>query len=306
MYVYFKKIVYIYSITSAKNMKTTTVIIVSGLSGAGKTVALHALEDCGYYCVDHLPADVLLPTLTSLQKKGVTEIAIGLDPWDKSFLSNVNEHWKTAEAQGFEIKLLLLTARQEVLQRRYSETRRTHPLAINGRSVTDAIAVETRILRRVPPGAFSIDTSDMSAAVLKDRVKEFMGLRYAQMAIVLETFGFKHNLPINTDLVFDVRCLPNPHYDPSLRTQSGLDQDVIDYFQQYSSVALMVDTITSYIKQWKSEYEKDHRSYLTIGIGCTGGQHRSVYVAESVKKLLLEQGIAAHVRHREMTRWKKH
>lgn len=287
------------------NTQTTTVVIVSGLSGAGKTVALHALEDCGYYCVDHLPADVLMPTLLSLKKKNVRHIAIGLDPWDKGFLNNVSQHWCSAEEQGFTIKLLLLTARQDVLQRRYSETRRSHPLAINNRSVADAIAVETRILRRVPPGAFSIDTSDMSAAVLKDRVKDFLGLKNDQMTIVLETFGFKHNSPINADLVFDVRCLPNPHYDPVLRTQSGLDAEVIAYFEQHASVELMIDTISSFIQNWKSEYEKDHRSYLTVGIGCTGGQHRSVYVAESVKKKLLNRDISSLVRHREVTRWKK-
>lgn len=284
---------------------TTTVVIVSGLSGAGKTVALHALEDSGYYCIDHLPAEVLIPTLLSLKRKNVKEIAIGLDPWDKGFLSNVMQHWRSAEEQGFSIKLLLLTARQDVLQRRYAETRRSHPLALNNRSVADAIAVESRMLRRVPPGAFTIDTSDMSSAVLKDRVKDFLGLQCEQMAIVLESFGFKHNMPTNTDLVFDVRCLPNPHYDPLLRTQSGLDADVIAYFAKHESVELMIQTIAGFVEQWKSEYQKDHRSYLTIGIGCTGGQHRSVFVAESVRRALALKAIQAHVRHREMLRWKK-
>jgi UPF0042 nucleotide-binding protein len=283
----------------------TTVVIVSGLSGAGKTVALQALEDCGFYCVDHLPSDVLHTTLVSLRAKGVPNIAIGLDPWDRGFLSQAAAEWRTAAEQGFDVRVLVLEAKPDVLRRRYSETRRPHPLARNGRTVEAAIALERRFLRNVPDNMHRIDTSDMAAATLKHWVKTFLDLRHAQLSVTLTSFGFKQGTPMDADIMFDVRCLPNPYYNVALRPLSGLDTEVKEFFAPSEIVSRMIGDVTRFITNWAPEYEKDHRSYLTVAIGCTGGQHRSVHVAQEVGRALSAAGMDVNVRHREINRWRK-
>lgn len=284
-------------------MENTKVVIISGMSGAGKSVALSAMEDCGYYCIDHLPAEVLMSTLDCVKNKGIDKIAIGLDPWDTSFVKQAENKWAHAANLGFDVKLLVLEAREEVLIKRYSETRRKHPLAHFGHSLEEAIKLEFRHLKMVPRGAHRIDTSDLAPSTLKHWVKNFLDLQTPQLSIVLESFGFKHGAPLHADLMFDVRCLPNPYYNPDLRPLTGLDAPVQLFLEGEPRVTQMINSITDFVAEWIPDYEKDHRSYLTVGIGCTGGQHRSVYIAHAVGNELARQGIHVSLRHREQVRW---
>ena len=281
---------------------TMEVVIVAGMSGAGKTVALKALEDCGYYPLDHLPADVLPAALQSVQRKGEDKVAVGLDIWDPSFLP-VARDWKQDFPAGSSVKVLLLEASNETLERRYGETRRAHPLARNGLGLPQAIAKERALFDVHSRGRHRIDTTGMSPNTLKAAVKSFLGLANSHMDICVESFGFKHGAPTTCDLIFDVRCLPNPYYDKSLRPMSGLDQPVRDFFERHERPAQMAAQIARFVADWKPDYERDHRSYLSVGVGCTGGQHRSVYVAELARAMLEEMGIHARCRHREQARW---
>lgn len=284
---------------------STNVVIISGMSGAGKSVALSALEDCGYYCIDHLPADVLMQTLKCVKDKGIDKIAIGLDPWDTSFVKHAENKWAQAKAEEFDVKLLVLEAKSDVLVKRYSETRRKHPLAHLGHTLEEAIALEYRHLKMVPRGALRIDTSDMAPSTLKHHVKSILNIQIKQLAIVIQSFGFKHGAPLDTDLMFDVRCLPNPYYNIELRPLTGLDPAVQLFLDGEPRVVDMINSITDFVAKWIPDYEKDHRSYLTVGVGCTGGQHRSVYIAEMIGKELIKQGVSVNIRHREELRWPK-
>ena len=287
-------------------MTNTSVVIISGMSGAGKSVALAAMEDCGYYCVDHLPADVLISTLQCLKEKGIDKIAIGLDPWDTTFVKQASEKWKQVQELECNVKLLVLEAKESVLIKRYSETRRKHPLAHLDYTLEEAIRLESRHLKLVPSGAHKIDTSDMSPNTLKQWIKTFLELQNEQLSIVIESFGFKHGSPSNADLMFDVRCLPNPYYNPELRSFSGLDAPIQLFLEDDLRVKKMVSTITNFVAEWVPDYERDNRSYLTVSIGCTGGQHRSVFIADAVSKELKKLNISTSLRHREQVRWSTH
>ena len=286
------------------------IVVVAGMSGAGKTVAIKALEDCGYYPLDHLPADTLSTVLGSLRAKGKARVAVGLDMWDESFLeSPLGERAWAAPFEGMGApRLILLEADSATLARRYGETRRKHPLTLPGRSregqsLAQALDLEREILQRHKRAGHAVDTSGMSPNTLKAYMKSFLDLKTSQMDICVESFGFKHGSPANCELVFDARCLPNPYYEPELRHQSGLDEPVRDFFSRHPKVDKMARQIAEFVADWKADYERDHRSYLTIGVGCTGGQHRSVYVAEAARKLLAEMGIEARCNHREQQRW---
>lgn len=280
-------------------------VVVSGLSGAGKTVAIKALEDCGYYCVDHLPADVLEQTLASLRRRGETKVAIGLDPWDQEFVHSVQGRWEAALREGFSARVLILEASAQTLTRRYLETRRSHPLQRGGLSLTEALELERSFLLSAPRGAARIDTTDLSANSLKHLVKEFLDLKSAKMGIVVQSFGFKHGPCLEADMVFDARCLPNPYYQLELRPLTGKDEAVRAFFQGQPRMLAMADSICSFVEGWRSDYESDHRERLTVAIGCTGGQHRSVYLAEMVAERLAALGVRARARHRESDRWPK-
>jgi UPF0042 nucleotide-binding protein len=279
------------------------IIVVAGMSGAGKTVAIKALEDCGYYPLDHLPADTLSLVLASLADKGKTKIAIGLDVWDPHFLEGSDKSWTRQFAGYGDPRLLLLEASDAELVRRYGETRRRHPLTENGSSLADAIAKERRIMDRHGAQGHRIDTTDMNPNTLKAYIKSTLDLKTSHMDICIESFGFKHGAPTTCDLIFDVRCLPNPYYEKSLRSLSGLDQPVRDFFLKAQKPEKMARQIAQFVTEWKEDYEGDHRSYLTVGVGCTGGQHRSVFVAETIRSLLSDMNIQTRCRHREQQRW---
>lgn len=281
----------------------TELIILCGLSGAGKTVATRALEDVGYYCIDHLPASVLLPTLIALRSQGVERIAIGLELSDPEFLRNAQCHWDELIQKGFSIRVVLLTCRQDVLVRRYHETRRPHPMAKAGISTESAIALETRALRNIPRGMHIVDTSEMTSLMLTKWMQQYVDESHAGLTIVLQSFGFKHGIPNDTDMMFDARCLPNPYYNTELRPFTGRDAIVIDYFTQLPIMKDFYEHIAAFLTTWKGVYEADHRKYLNVGIGCTGGQHRSVYVVESLSKIAALGKVK--VRHRDEHHWPK-
>lgn len=280
---------------------TTDLIVLCGLSGAGKTVAARALEDVGYYCIDHLPAAALLSTLLALQSQGVTRIAIGLEMSDPEFLRNAQTHWDELTAQGFLSRVIVLTCRQDVLLRRYHETRRPHPLSRQGLSTESAIALESRALRNIPRGTHIVDTSEMTSLMLTKWVQQYVDESRAGLTLVLQSFGFKNGIPNDTDMMFDARCLPNPYYNTELRSLTGQDAAVIDYFLQLPIMKDFGDHIATFLTTWKGVYEADHRKYLNVGIGCTGGQHRSVYLAETLSRIA-ELG-NVKVRHRDAHHW---
>lgn len=286
-----------------QNPVFTELIILCGLSGAGKTVALRALEDMSYYCIDHLPASALLPTLAALKVQNVQRIAIGLELSDPEFLRNAQSHWDELTQKGFTVRVVLLTCRQEVLIRRYHETRRPHPMAKLGLSTDSAIALETRSLRNVPRGTNIVDTSDMTSLMLTKCMQQYVGESNMGMTIVLQSFGFKNGIPNDTDMIYDARCLPNPYYNIELRPFTGQDAVVIDYFAQLPIMTKFCENIADFLTAWRGVYEADHRKYLNVGIGCTGGQHRSVYLAESLSKMPALGSV--HIRHRDAHHWPK-
>ncbi len=275
------------------------VVVVSGLSGSGKSVALKALEDAQFYCVDNLPAALLPETVEYLRLSGVVDAAISIDARSGAGLPGLPDDLDRLR-QRIDLRVLFLTAKDETLVTRFSETRRRHPLATGDRSLEECIRAERDMLARISANSHLMDTSDLSANNLRAWIKDFLNLHNASFTLVFESFGFKHGIPMDADLVFDVRCLPNPHYDPSLRPLTGRDGPVIAFLQSEGMVLAMLEDIRAYVAKWLPAYIKDNRNYFTVGLGCTGGQHRSVYFAETLADLFREQQQVL-IRHRELT-----
>lgn len=277
-------------------------IIISGRSGSGKSISLHVLEDMGYYVVDNLPW-VLLPELLANLSKSHTHIAISLDsrniPSDPAVLENIFDQ---ALSMEHEIEALYLDADDDTLLKRYSETRRKHPLSSETVSLQEAIDKERLLLEPVVNRAdLIIDTRDLSAHELACMIRDRIVPREQNtLSILFESFGYKHGIPNNADYVFDIRCLPNPYWEPSLRGFSGLDQPVVDFLDQQEAVVKMTQSIIQFLEDWIPAFKDDNRSYLTIAIGCTGGRHRSVYLAETLAKHFRPKHRIIQVRHREL------
>lgn len=273
-------------------------VLISGLSGSGKSVALKAMEDAGFYCIDNLPAPLLAETMDHMRIYGVRDTAVSIDARSGANLVDLQTELEALRAH-MEVRTLFLTAREETLVKRFSETRRRHPLSSGERSLEECIREEREMLAQLSANAHLIDTSDLSANTLRAQIKDVLSLSSAAFTLVFESFGFKHGIPTDADLVFDVRCLPNPHYDPALRPLTGRDGPVIAFLEAAPQVAEMLADIRAYIDKWLPAYIRDNRNYFTVGLGCTGGQHRSVYFAET---------LAAHfrksqqvlVRHRQL------
>ncbi|MBC7781461.1 MAG: RNase adapter RapZ [Proteobacteria bacterium] len=260
------------------------ITLITGLSGSGKSVALHVLEDHGLYCVDNLPASVLAPLIAELQSHGQQSVAVGIDVRSGDTLASLPAEIAKLREAGHDVRVLYLEANDDTLVTRFSETRRRHPLSDGSLTLEECIAREHEILETVGEIGHRIDTSRLSANALKRRVLEVIGLDRSQLTLLFESFAFKHGLPRDADLVFDVRCLPNPHYDPRLRPLTGRDAEVVAFLEAEPDVERMLAHIQAFVTEWLPSYVRDNRSYLTVAVGCTGGRHRSVYLVERLAR----------------------
>ncbi|MBX9867236.1 MAG: RNase adapter RapZ [Burkholderiales bacterium] len=262
------------------------IILISGLSGAGKSTALRILEDSGFYCVDNLPLTMLEQLASIYKSYGYTKIAVGVDTRTSPLLDQLPKSIKVLRNNNIDVRAIYLDASDNCLLTRFSETRRKHPLSGNLRTVEECIAIERDLLADISLIAHRIDTSNLSANALRKIIKEFVDADFKQMNIIVQSFGFKYGLPIDSDFVFDVRCLPNPHYDKSIREFNGTQQPIIDFLDKEPSVQNMLNDIYTMTSKWFDEFSSDNRNYLTIAIGCTGGKHRSVYLTEALSQLI--------------------
>ncbi|MEN2425703.1 RNase adapter RapZ [Chromobacterium vaccinii] len=275
-------------------------ILISGLSGSGKSVALRALEDSGFYCVDNLPATMLPEAMAMYADFGYKDIAISVDTRSGPTLGALPKVVESLKSQGIDVRLLFLEAKPETLVKRFSETRRRHPLSDTGITVEESILLEQEMLAEVLELGTRIDTSELSANALRSWVRELVDADSSQLTLIFESFGFKHGVPQDADFVFDARCLPNPYYDAQLRPFTGRDQPIIDFFAGHQEVAEMIADIQAMIAKWLPCYGKENRSYLTVAVGCTGGQHRSVYIIENLARAFPDRQVL--VRHRQLYR----
>lgn len=256
-------------------------ILISGLSGSGKSVALNLLEDAGYYCVDNLPVVMLTVLAGMLEEEKVSKVAVAIDARSGDGIELLPAKLDKLNENGIKVTFLFLFSNEETLLKRYSESRRRHPLATAGQTLDEAIRAERKLLEPISDLGHRIDTSGLKANALREWVRQFIEAEPGQgLTLMFESFGFKHGIPLDADLVFDVRCLPNPHYDPGLRALTGRDQPVINFLEAEEEVRRMRDDIRRFVANWLPSYIRDNRNYLTVAIGCTGGQHRSVHIAE--------------------------
>lgn len=276
----------------------TQLFIVTGLSGSGKSIALKALEDSGYYCVDNLPAKLLPDTVEHLAQAGHVHLAVSIDT-RSSALEALPEAIATLRARGMTVQVLFLESSLDTLVKRFSETRRRHPLAGGGRTLAEGIALERELLAPLADMGHRIDTSQLGANTLRAWVREFLAADRDGLALLFASFAFKHGLPLDADLVFDVRCLPNPHYETALQPLTGRDQPVIDWLEAQPMVQDMFEDIRGYVEKWLPCFVHDNRHYLTVAIGCTGGKHRSVYFVERLAAAFRTGCQRVLVRHRE-------
>ncbi|MEJ2394440.1 MAG: RNase adapter RapZ [Candidatus Thiodiazotropha sp.] len=280
--------------------------IVTGMSGSGKTIALHTLEDMGYYCIDNLPVSILEAValhLTDEPEAIFSKTAVGIDARSQSSqIPMLPELVQNMRSQGLDCNVLFLDAQNETLIKRFSETRRKHPLTDGVRSLDEAIQHERLLLQPLSTTAdLRIDTSHTNLHELRDMIHSRISGKTTQASILFESFGFKHGVPRDADFVFDVRCLPNPHWQAALRPHTGLDQPVADFLNSHQSTHDMLRDLTAFFERWIPTFEADGRSYLTIAIGCTGGQHRSVYLVDRLSHHFKTAGLQVMSRHRELS-----
>ena len=282
-------------------------VIVTGLSGSGKSIALNTLEDLGYYSIDNLPV-FLLPAFAEalavpLKDPRYELTAVGIDARNNSAeLGSLTPLLDSLKSRGINTEIVFLEAQDDTLIRRYSETRRPHPLSDGEHPLTEAIRLERQILSPFLNLAdLRIDTTHTNLHELRQIVRSRVGQhRSSEISVLFESFGFKHGVPHDADFVYDVRCLPNPHWHPQLRPLTGIDQAVIDFLENIDQVTRMKSSIVQFMEQWIPCFESDGRSYLTVAIGCTGGQHRSVYIAEQLSGHFRNAGHQVLTRHREL------
>lgn len=255
-------------------------VLISGLSGSGKSIALNVLEDSGYYCVDNLPGQLLEQSVELLRRAGHGRVGMSIDARTGDSLELVPKYIATLKQQGVDVRLLFLDAKDDTLVRRFSETRRRHPLATGTRTLEECLAREREILAPVGELGHRIDTTELLPNTLRNWIKEFLGIQTEAIMLLFESFSYKQGVPVDADLVFDVRCLPNPHYDPKLRPLTGLDQEVVAFLEKEPKVGAMLQDIRRFVETWLPAYRQESRSSLTVAVGCTGGRHRSVYFVE--------------------------
>jgi len=286
---------------------TVKLTIVSGLSGSGKSVALHTLEDEGYYCVDNLPVNLLPGLIIQLRESRLNlheNVAVGIDAraetTDLKTISSTLEHLRES---GIGIEILFLQTDTNTLIRRFNETRRKHPLSGKNQTLETAIREETRLLTELIDNAdIIIDTTELNLHALRYRIASIVvGRANNTLSVQFQSFGFKFGVPNDTDFVFDVRCLPNPHWEPALRRQSGKDQAVIDYLDKIDSVNAMLQSIATFLGTWIPQFKAENRAFMTISIGCTGGRHRSVYMVEQLYLRFADMAENVSLTHRELS-----
>ncbi len=280
--------------------------IVSGLSGSGKSIALQALEDMGFYCIDNLPAAMLpdvAKQLTGTKSDALKNVAIGIDARNRAFLGEVPRSLEQLKSLGISFSIVFLEAEESMLVKRFKQTRRRHPLTDDDTSLLEAIRLEKIILEPISFAAtVRIDTTHTTPYDLRQQVHDFAGSQEIEgLTLLFESFGFKHGTPLDADFVFDIRCLPNPYWDAELRKFTGLDEPVVKFLQQHPQVHQMFEDIRTFLKTWLPYFENEQRSYMTIAIGCTGGQHRSVYMVHRLANYFAEQGGITQIRHRELS-----
>ncbi len=281
-------------------------VIVSGLSGSGKSVVLHTLEDLGYYCIDNLPMYLLRAMADELKQNPDSpnrKMAVSIDARNQTKnLLQLTQLVKDIRQHNIQCQMIFLEAQDDVLLRRFSETRRKHPLTDENRSLSDAIQLEREILEPYLSDAdLRIDTSRTNQHELRDLIRSHVAERkQQQISVQFQSFGFKHGVPSDVDFVFDVRCLPNPHWEKELRSLTGRDQQVANFLEGNKLVEQLQNDIISFLERWVPIFEADGRNYLTIAIGCTGGQHRSVYLAEQISSYFQNSGRDTITRHREL------
>ena len=283
----------------------TEVVLITGISGSGKSVALHAVEDAGYFCVDNLPPELLRDFIRVERDRDTHRMAVAVDVRTATSLPQLLPLIDELRLEGVRIRAIFLDATDDALVRRYSETRRPHPLSKApagsdaARALFDAIQLERLLLADLREASTVIDTSQLRPALLRSWVRSLVGARATPLTLVFQSFAFKHGVPLDADYVFDVRVLPNPHYVRELRLQTGRDAPVVAYLEQQPEVVEMYNQIEQFLKRWLPAFEENQRSYLTVAVGCTGGQHRSVYGVEWLARRFTSQ-YATLVRHREL------
>ena len=281
-------------------------VIISGLSGSGKSVGLHVLEDLGFYCIDNIPVGLLRSFVEEIRHRSdeaFENVGVGLDARSRpSDIAEIPPLIQKLRADGVRCEVIFLQADDKVLLSRFSETRRKHPLTDANTTLEEAIAKERELLGPVINTAeLVIDTTAMNVYDLREQIRERVGNRPAgALSITIESFGYKHGLPANADFVFDVRCLPNPYWEPLLRPLHGRDEPVRAFLDEQPLVQEMIESIVAFLDSWIPRYQDFQRSYLTVAIGCTGGQHRSVYVAEEVAKRLASRHGPVRTHHHEL------
>ncbi|MBU6484102.1 MAG: RNase adapter RapZ [Betaproteobacteria bacterium] len=274
-------------------------LLIGGVSGSGKSVALAAFEDAGYYAVNNLPVPLVVPTADYLAHTGQQRVAVALDVKTGPGLPGLADAMAALQKRGWEVRFLYLDATVETLVKRFSETRRRHPFSSGDRTLTEAIEYERDLLADVRRLGITFDTSELPSAGLRAWIKDFVSVDPSKLTLQLESFGFKHGVPLDADLAFDVRCLPNPHYEPALSPLSGKDEPVVRFLETIPEVERMYGDIYHFIASWLPDYARDNRNYLTVAIGCTGGQHRSVYLVERLARAFSPR-YPVLVRHRDL------
>ncbi|MDE2612254.1 MAG: RNase adapter RapZ [Burkholderiales bacterium] len=281
------------------------VVLVTGISGSGKSVALHALEDAGFFCVDNLPPELLREFIRLEHERFTHRVAVAVDVRSARSLPQIVPLIVALRGEGMTVRTLFLDASNDALLRRFSETRRPHPLgAVHAgsdatRALVEAIELERRLMADLREVSTVIDTSELRPALLRNWVRQLVGARESALTLVFESFAYKQGVPLDADYVFDMRALPNPHYVRELRPLTGRDAPVAAFLEQQPEVVEMLAQIHDFLARWLAAFEEGHRSYLTVALGCTGGQHRSVYAVESLARRFEGQR-ATLVRHREL------
>ena len=276
------------------------IVLIGGVSGSGKSVALGALEDSGYYTVNNLPLPMLPDLVRHLGVQGHPRIGVTIDPKSGEALRMLPEVIAKLRALPADVRFIYLDAKVETLVKRFSETRRRHPFSSDERTLVEAIEHERGQLAEARLLGTVLDTSELSAASLRQWVREFVAVEPSKLTLLFESFGYKHGVPLDADVVFDVRCLPNPHYEPLLAPQTGKDAEVVAFLEAAPEVERMYGDIYHFVASWLPDYARDNRSYLTVAIGCTGGRHRSVYLVERLARAFAPR-YQVQRRHRELS-----